>query len=206
MIGNEHISIVWQLRRWHSPWELICQQLCENPRGGHLCSRPYGRCGSWSAIPRLFVDRTASPESLAQSLKIVRQTSQGRVICVLGCAGYMAKDLRAAMGRIAERGCDIPIITSDNPGLQSSEAIMHDMLDGFDRPAKARHRHGRREAIRWALSIARPGDTVLVTYNGRLGCQKRDGVAAPFDEVGTLLDLLRQPPAGQGERRFRIVG
>lgn len=155
---------------------------------------------------RVFVDRTASPESLAQSLKIVRQTSQGRVICILGCAGHMAKDLRAAMGRIAERGCDIPIITSDNPGLQSSEAIMHDMLDGFDRPAKARHRHGRREAIRWALSIARPGDTVLVTYNGRLGCQKRDGVVAPFDEVGTLLDLLRQPPAGKGERRFRIVG
>ncbi len=158
---------------------------------------------------RVFVDRAASPESLAQTLKTIRQASTGRVICVLGCAGHIPKEMRAAIGRIAERGCDVPIITCDNPGLQCPEAIVHDMLDGFDRPAKARHRHGRREAIRWALSIARPGDTVVVTYNGRLGYQNRDGVVAPFDEVATAFELLRQPPAGTtgpANRRLRIVG
>jgi UDP-N-acetylmuramoyl-L-alanyl-D-glutamate--2,6-diaminopimelate ligase len=121
------------------------------------CGQPFG----------VFIDSARTPEALAQSLKTLRQVSSGgRVICVFGAAGERDRDARPMLGRVAERGCDLPIITSDNPRNEEPLEIAHQIIDGFQDAAKAHVLPNRAAAIRYALSIARPGDCVLITGKG----------------------------------------
>jgi UDP-N-acetylmuramoyl-L-alanyl-D-glutamate--2,6-diaminopimelate ligase len=53
---------------------------------------------------------------------------------------------------------------------------VHELLDGFDRPARA-HVIPRRElAIRWTLDQARAGDTVVIA-----GCSRTAGLGDPSE-------------------------
>ena len=120
-------------------------------------------CGQEFSV---FVDHAQTPSSLALALHAVRQITSGRVICVYGAAHWQDLELRAAIGRVAERGADVGIITSNNPGHEPPLQIAHDILDGFRHPEKAHIIPDRKKAIHWALSEARPGDTVIITGKG----------------------------------------
>lgn len=114
----------------------------------------------------VFVDSARTPEQLAHTLKTLRKTTVGRLICVFGAAGGRNKARRAFLGRVAERSCDLPIITGNDPRHEEPLQIAHDILDGFQRPGKAHILPGRAEAIRFALLQARPGDCVVITGKG----------------------------------------
>jgi UDP-N-acetylmuramoyl-L-alanyl-D-glutamate--2,6-diaminopimelate ligase len=114
----------------------------------------------------VFVDHAQTSSALALSLHALRQVTAGRVICVYGAAHWQDMDQRAALGRVAERGADVGIITSNNPGHEPPLQIAHDILDGFRNPEKAHIIPDRKKAIHWALGEARPGDTVVITGKG----------------------------------------
>ncbi len=114
----------------------------------------------------VYVDRAGSPDTLAVALRSLRQVTDGRVICVFGADGRRDPSQRPLLGRVVERGADLGIITSDNPGHEQPLQIAHDIIDGYDRPAKSHILPDRAEAIRWALSEARPGDAVLIAGKG----------------------------------------
>ena len=83
-----------------------------------------------------------------------------------GATHQQDMEQRAAMGRVAERGADIGIITSNNPGLEPPLEIAHDILSGFQSPGKAHIIPDRQKAIHWALGEAQPGDTVVIAGKG----------------------------------------
>ena len=114
----------------------------------------------------VFVDSARTPEQLACTLRTLRKNTAGRLICVFGAAGEKNKKSRAELGRVAERSCDLPIITSNDPRHEEPLQIAHDILDGFHRPAKGHVLPGRVEAIRYALLTAQPGDCVVITGKG----------------------------------------
>ncbi len=114
----------------------------------------------------VYVDAAASPETLALSVRAVRRVTSGRVIVVAGCTGGGDRTIRPLVGRVLEKGASLPILTSNDPRQEEPLAIVHDMLDGFNRPHKAHVLPGRAEAIRFALSQAREGDSVLITGKG----------------------------------------
>lgn len=62
---------------------------------------------------------------------------------------------------------DLGVLTSNNPGAEEPLQIAHDVLDGMDRPASAHLIPDRAKAIGWALSIAKPGDTVVIVGRGQ---------------------------------------
>ena len=75
-----------------------------------------------------------------------------------------------------ERVSALDIITNDNPGIEPHFQMVHDILDGYRRPAKARVMPSRADAITWALQQARSGDCVLVAGKGdRRGQYLSDG-------------------------------
>ncbi len=88
-----------------------------------------------------------------------------RKICVLGNTGG-GRDAwkRPEMGRIADEACDEVILTNEDPYDEDPEAIMEAMKQGMKRSPTLIM--DRRDAIREALSRARPGDAVLVTGKG----------------------------------------
>jgi UDP-N-acetylmuramoyl-L-alanyl-D-glutamate--2,6-diaminopimelate ligase len=127
----------------------------------------------------VYVDAAAAPETLALSIKAVRHVTSGRVIVVAGCTGSGDRTIRPLIGRVLERGASLPILTTNDPRHEEPLAIVHDMLDGFEKPHKAHVLPGRADAIRFALAQAHEGDSVLITGKG--------------DRLGQIVGRKRQP-------------
>jgi UDP-N-acetylmuramoyl-L-alanyl-D-glutamate--2,6-diaminopimelate ligase len=121
-----------------------------------VCGQPFG----------VYVDRARTPDTLAVTLRALRSVTTGRVICVFGAGGGGDGSLRPLLGRVVERGADVGVITNDNPRHEQPLQIAHDIIDGYARPARSHILPDRAEAIRWALSEARPGDAVLIAGKG----------------------------------------
>jgi UDP-N-acetylmuramoyl-L-alanyl-D-glutamate--2,6-diaminopimelate ligase len=107
------------------------------------------------------VDYAHTPDSL----KALYEAYPGRKICVLGNTGGGRDSWkRPEMGRIASELCDEVLLTNEDPYDEDPRAIVEAMAAGMARAARVVM--DRREAIRAALALARPGDAVLITGKG----------------------------------------
>jgi UDP-N-acetylmuramoyl-L-alanyl-D-glutamate--2,6-diaminopimelate ligase len=70
------------------------------------------------------------------------------------------------MGRIATTLSDITIVTSDNPRREDPDGIIREIMTGVVPGKTVLTEPDRRQAIRDALKLARPGDVVLVAGKG----------------------------------------
>ncbi len=137
-------------------------------------------------IPRSFrvmIDYAHTPDGLYNILSCVREITKGRVITVFGCGGDRDKSKRAEMGEIVGRYSDLAVVTSDNPRTENPLLIINDILCGMEK-AKSRIAviENRRQAIEFALSKARKGDTVLLAGKGHETYQIIGTEKIPFDE------------------------
>lgn len=138
------------------------------------------------SVPRSFrvmIDYAHTPDGLLNILDCVREITQGRVITVFGCGGDRDKSKRAEMGEFAGQHSDIAVVTSDNPRTENPLLIINDILCGMEK-SKARIAviENRRQAIEFALSKAKKGDTVLLTGKGHETYQLIGTEKIPFDE------------------------
>jgi len=80
------------------------------------------------------------------------------------------------------------VITSDNPRSEDPLAIIREMEAGVDPADRKRVLSiaDRREAIRTACQLARPGDIVLVAGKGHEKYQEINGTRHPFDDREVL--------------------
>ena len=88
------------------------------------------------------------------------------------------------MAKIAARLSNKVIITSDNPRFEEPQDIINDMLNGISDADKPRTLSivDRREAIRTAALIAKPGDVILIAGKGHEDYQEIKGVKHHFDD------------------------
>lgn len=115
----------------------------------------------------VFIDFAHTPDALENILKNLREFTKGRLITLFGCGGDRDKTKRPIMGQIACRLSDFVIITSDNCRSENKEDIIADIVvgakgSGCDFTTVT----DRTEAIRYALSIAREGDVILLAGKG----------------------------------------
>jgi UDP-N-acetylmuramoyl-L-alanyl-D-glutamate--2,6-diaminopimelate ligase len=116
---------------------------------------------------KIFVDYAHTPDALE---KVYKTLGKG-LICVLGAAGG-GRDRwkRPEMGKIAINYCDEIILTNEDPYNEDPVSIIKDVEAGFleIRRSKIEVRKiiDRREAIHKALSLAKKGDTVIITGKG----------------------------------------
>lgn len=144
-----------------------------------------------------IVDYSHKPAAVDGAIRALRPLTRNRLIVVLGCGGDRDRGKRPHMGEIAARGADSLIVTDDNPRTEDPAEIRRAMLDGARAVPEAergqvREVGDRREAIRSAVSEARPGDTVLVAGKGHEPGQEIDGVIYPFDDRDELRAALRE--------------
>ena len=138
----------------------------------------------------VFVDCADTPDQLGGALRALRNIIPGRLICVYGARSTHSRPSRAVLGRVVERFSDLDIITNDNPGNEPHFQLVHDILDGYHRPAKARVMPSRADALSWALQQARSGDCVFVAGKGeRRGQYLSDGWH-PWDDREYLRNSL----------------
>lgn len=113
-----------------------------------------------------LVDYAHTPDAIEKALSCVKAVTPGRTIIVFGCGGDRDATKRPKMGRAA-LAADYAVVTSDNPRTEDPDAIIRDILPGMaGHEDRYEVEPDRRSAIRRALALARPGDTVLIAGKG----------------------------------------
>ncbi len=141
-----------------------------------------------------IVDYAHTPDALRNVLSTIHdiRKSGQRIITVVGCGGDRDRTKRPLMAAISVENSDKVILTSDNPRSESPEAILDEMAAGVE--LGQRHRvlriTDRKEAIRTAVSLAQPGDIILVAGKGHETYQEIQGVKHPFDDKLILRETL----------------
>lgn len=154
--------------------------------------RVENRCGF-----EVLVDYAHTPDALENVLTAVRPLTPGRVILVFGCGGDRDRAKRPIMGRIGIELSDVLIITSDNPRTESPASILDDVERGVKEAIGAGGKgysriEDRRAAIKEAIGIARPGDTVLIAGKGHEDYQIVGTVKHPFDDRKVAAEAIRE--------------
>ena len=140
-----------------------------------------------------IVDYAHTPDALVNVLNTINEVmnGKGRVITVCGCGGDRDAGKRPIMAREAATRSDQVILTSDNPRSEDPELILLDMEKGLDDELrrKALKVTDRRDAIRLACQLAKPGDVVLVAGKGHEPYQEIKGERHHFDDREEILAL-----------------
>ena len=141
-----------------------------------------------------LVDYAHTPDALENVLQTLHQTRrpEQRIITVVGCGGNRDAAKRPVMARLAAQLSDHAILTADNPRDEDPLEILRQMQAGLTPPADAHTQliADRRQAIRAAVALARPGDLVLVAGKGHETYQEVRGVKSPFDDREELKAAL----------------
>lgn len=154
----------------------------------------------------VFVDGGDMPETVELALRAVRRVTQGRVIAVCGAKSQLPGPYRARLGHVLERYAHVQVLTNDNPGEEAPLAIIHDLLDGFHKPQRALVRPDRAAAVAWALSQARPGDSVVLCGKALDGVQQLQDGDHPWDDGEQARQwLYRHQAAPVGRPKLRVI-
>jgi UDP-N-acetylmuramoyl-L-alanyl-D-glutamate--2,6-diaminopimelate ligase len=143
---------------------------------------------------RVYVDFAHSAGALAGALAELRELTDGRVLAVFGSTGRSDHD-RPGMGRAAAGGADYFVITTDDPVGEDPAEIARQVAAGAEgrRPGLDYEIElDRRAAIRRALSMARPGDVVLLAGKGHERTMILQGGQEPWDERAEAEAALRE--------------
>lgn len=133
-----------------------------------------------------IVDYAHTPDALVNVLDTIREVigTEGRITTVVGAGGNRDHGKRPIMAREAACRSDLLILTSDNPRNEDPETIISDMRAGLNDVEMRRTLciTDRREAIRTAIQMAKPGEVVLVAGKGHEPYQEVQGVRHHFDD------------------------
>ena len=132
------------------------------------------------------IDYAHNGESLSAALRALRAYAPNRLICLFGSVGGRTEIRRRELGIAAAEYADFSILTDDNPNRESSADIIRDI---------EKHMNGaphisipdRKEAIEYAVSMAKEGDIVLFAGKGHENYQLIDGKKLPFSEKDLIL-------------------
>ena len=98
------------------------------------------------------------------------------------------------MAQVACEHSDKVIFTSDNPRSEDPAQIIKGMEAGPGSAAKRKYISivDRKEAIKTAISLAKPGDIVLIAGKGHEKYQEIKGVKYPFDDKEVVRELFEE--------------
>ncbi len=146
-------------------------------RGEEVISDPF----------KVIIDYAFTPIALEKLYRSIKPQS-GKLIAVLGsCGGGRDKWKRPVLGEIADKFCDMVIITNEDPYDEDPMEIIEQVATGvrINRPYKILD---RREAIKLALKSALPGDVVAITGKGCEPTIEQKGKKIPWSDKNVVLE------------------
>lgn len=133
----------------------------------------------------LIIDYAHTPSSFQTVLPPLRASVKGRLICVFGSGGERDREKRPAQGRIAADHCDIVILADEDPRGEDSMALLEEIAAGCPELPRGERLYlipDRHQAIARAVSLARPGDTVILLGKGHENSIIHADRVEPYDE------------------------
>jgi UDP-N-acetylmuramoyl-L-alanyl-D-glutamate--2,6-diaminopimelate ligase len=114
------------------------------------------------------------------------------LIVVFGAAGNRDKQKRPLMGAIAQKYCDIVILTSDNPRDESPIVIAKEVETGFTQtPTFEFYKElNRVKAIELGYELTKSNSIVAILGKGRDEYQIVGGLTFPFKERSIIRPFI----------------
>ena len=141
-----------------------------------------------------IVDYAHTPDALLNVLATIKKLKKGfeKVITVVGCGGDRDKTKRPIMAEVACEHSDKVIFTSDNPRSEDAVQIIKEMEEGLPGAGKRKYISivDRKEAIKTAISLAKPEDIVLIAGKGHEKYQEIKGVKNHFDDKEVVKEMF----------------
>ncbi|AGC69146.1 UDP-N-acetylmuramoyl-L-alanyl-D-glutamate--2,6-diaminopimelate ligase MurE [Thermoclostridium stercorarium subsp. stercorarium DSM 8532] len=139
----------------------------------------------------VMIDYAHTPDSLRNILSTVKEFVPNRLISVFGCGGDRDRGKRPQMGKISGKIADFTIITSDNPRTEDPMAIIRDIEEGIKQTdGQYIIIEDRTEAIRYAMSIAKEGDIIVLAGKGHETYQIFKDKTIHYDEREIVKEIL----------------
>ena len=155
-----------------------------------------------------LVDYAHTGDALENVLSTLQELATARIITVFGCGGDRDNGKRPIMGRVAASYSDLAIVTSDNPRTEDPHDILRQIREGIlplglreyglDELTNAPDIKGfvmlenRREAIRLAVQLAKPGDILLLAGKGHEDYQIIGQTKYHFDDREEAANAFRE--------------
>lgn len=148
----------------------------------------------------VVVDYAHTPDGFTKVLSSLKESTPGRLITVFGAAGARRdrthdKTKRPLLGEIASRHSDIIFLTEEDPGIEDPREIITTIRAGLPQSFTEGQNlfivPVRTEAIRQALAVASPGDTVVLLGMGAQTVIERSNGAEKYNEREFVHDLVQ---------------
>jgi UDP-N-acetylmuramoyl-L-alanyl-D-glutamate--2,6-diaminopimelate ligase len=137
----------------------------------------------------VIVDFAHTPNALERAIGAARRMTApgGRVIAVFGSAGKRDVEKRRLMAGISARRADLIVLTAEDPRTESLDGILTTMAaaaaaEGGVEGETFWRVPDRGRAIYFALSLAQPGDVVLVCGKGHEQSMCFGATEFPWDD------------------------
>ena len=140
----------------------------------------------------VIVDYAHTPDALEKLLGTTKEITKNRVILVFGACGDRDKGKRPIMGEIAAKLADRIVLTDEESYNEDPTAIRNMIYEGIEKgkgTGKTTEIPDRKEAIKKALSVAKKGDTVLITGMGHEMFRIVEGKRLPWNDVQVVREL-----------------
>lgn len=183
-VYNALAAYAWGVERGYDP-KAVADALAEIP----------GVPGRFESVRsgqpfQVIVDYAHTPDGLENVVRTARDFTPGRLITIFGCGGDRDRGKRPLMGTAASGWSDFLIVTSDNPRTEDPDLIIQEVLTGVSGIEYVALRD-RKEAIRTACRMAKPGDTLLIAGKGHETYQIFGTEVHPFDDREVAREALR---------------
>ncbi len=139
----------------------------------------------------IMIDYAHTPSSLESILTAVNTYAKGKVICAWGVGGDRDAAKRPIMGEISGRLADYTVLMSDQVRTEDPLKILKEIEVGIIPTGKPyKIIVDRTEGIKYAISIANPGDIIVIPGLGHDLYLERNGIKYPYDERKVIAQLI----------------
>jgi UDP-N-acetylmuramoyl-L-alanyl-D-glutamate--2,6-diaminopimelate ligase len=139
----------------------------------------------------IYVDYAHTPDGIEQCLKALVDVPKENIIFLIGTGGNRDVTKRPMMGQLASTYAGTVVITTDDPRFESYESITSGIASGMlhDQFVEI---GDREEAVRYAASLARPDNIVILAGKGHEKYQIIGDEKTPLDEEQLVKEMIRQ--------------
>ena len=136
----------------------------------------------------VIVDFAHTPFALKAAIESARDMTKGRVIALFGSAGLRDREKRRMMAEVSVKQADLTVLTAEDPRTESLREILSEMASGAIGKGGVEQEsfwriEDRGEAIHFALTLAQPGDMVLVCGKGHEQSMCFGEIEYPWDDL-----------------------
>jgi UDP-N-acetylmuramoyl-L-alanyl-D-glutamate--2,6-diaminopimelate ligase len=145
----------------------------------------------------IIIDYAVTPDSLSKLYTLIKQinTKKTKIIAVFGACGERDRGKRPIMGEIVSHYADHIILTNEDPYGENPEKIIDEIQTGIKNKNLNQNFWkilDRREAIKKALLLVKPGDYIVVTGKGAEETMALGRKRVPWNDRKVIQELLSE--------------